>query len=435
MRSISIIIPIIREEEAKRCIKAIRENAGLPIDQYEIVTEIDTEGVGCPEMVKKLTEKAKCDLIMFLGDDTVPEKNFLRNALDAMNNLPDGWGVVGLNTKGPIFGEEANRFPKNSNPMAHWMAHIKMIDHIQGGAFFSGDYKHCWCDNELKDIAEELGRWVFADDSRIDHIHPINKTAETDDFYKKAYLEENNIHDFRTYCNRKRTRMQEKYGVKMAISVPLTDEMVYRQFFFSFVKVVMDYQSSLIESGNPIFIDILMPDFPCQVDAARNNLVQQALLSGCTHIIMMDTDQIYQTPNMIEKMLAHNKPVVGARVHRRYPPFDPLLLRGEVGKLYQVPDEEVRKEDGSFESELDVDYTGAGCILYDTQVFIDMIPDKWFQFKVGDVGQAIGEDIVFCDKLKERNIPIVVDCSIDIKHLTVMAADWGTYKLFKKIMK
>jgi len=28
----------------------------------------------------------------------------------------------------------------------------------------------------------------------------------------------------------------------------------------------------------------------------------------------------------------------------------------------------------------------------------------------------------------------VVDCSIDIKHLTLLAADWGTYKLFQKIM-
>ena len=229
--------------------------------------------------------------------------------------------------------------------------------------------------------------------------------------------------------------MQKKYGVKLAIGIPLTDETVYRQFFFSFVKVITEYMSSLVKTGRSINFDVLMPDFPCQIDAARNNLVQQALLSGCTHIIMMDSDQIYMTEDMLEKMLAHKKPVVGARVHRRYPPFDPLLLRGDVGKLYQVPDKEMRNEDGTFKDEVPVTYTGTGCILYDTQIFIDLIPDKWFQFKVGDEGQPIGEDVVFCEKLRERKIPIVVDCSIDIKHLSLMAIDWGTYKLFQKIMK
>ena len=158
------------------------------------------------------------------------------------------------------------------------------------------------------------------------------------------------------------------------------------------------------------------------------------MLLGCTHILMMDTDQIYATTDMIKKMLAHNKPVVGAKVHRRYPPFDALLLRGDVGKLYQVPDDEIKNADGSFKDEVPVTYTGAGCILYDTQIFIHMIPDRWFEFKTNPDGSPIGEDIQFCDKLKKCNIPIVVDCSIDIKHLTLLAVDWGTWKLFSKIM-
>jgi len=127
--------------------------------------------------------------------------------------------------------------------------------------------------------------------------------------------------------------------------------------------------------------------------------------------------------------------VVGARVHRRYPPFDPLLLVGDPEKLRQLPDDEIKNVDGSFKPEVDVDYTGAGCILYDMKIFNDMIPKKWFRFSVGDHGQPIGEDINFCTELKKANIPIVVDCTIDIKHLSIMAIDWGTYQLFRKIMK
>lgn len=426
MEQISIIIPIIRPHSAERCVEAIKKNAGIPISQYEIVSNMDVHGVGCPEMVKRLTKKTKYDLVMFLGDDTIPEKDFLKNALDKMNELPDGWGVVGLNTQ-DIRSE-------TGNPLAHWLAHKNILEHIPGGDFFSTEYAHCWGDNELKDIADELGRWVWAEDSKITHVHPVNQTADYDEGYQKAYTKKNQDHDFKTYCTRKRDRMKEKYGVKLAIANPLTDQMVYAQFYFSAIKTIVEYLASLYRAGKPIGIDILIPDFPCQVDAARNNLVNQALLSGCTHILMMDTDQIYQTPDMIEKMLAHDKPVVGARVHRRYPPFDPILLKGEVGKLYQVPDEQVRDKDGNFNKELLVEYTGTGCILYDMQIFLDTINERWFQLRTGDKGQPVGEDIHFCERLGELKIPIVVDCSIDIKHLTLLAADWGTYKLFQKLI-
>ncbi len=426
MSKISIIIPVIREESYNRCVDAINLNAGIPAADFEIVSEYDEYKIGCPAMVQKLTRESKHDLVMFLGDDTIPEKDFLRHALDAMDILPDGWGVVGLNT-------QDIRVP-GGNPIAHWMAHKKMLDIIPGGDFFSPEYKHCWCDDELKDIADEQDRWVWAKKSRITHVHPVNKSADFEDGYQIAYSNDNMDHDFKIYCRRKRVRMVDRFGIKLAIAIPLTDPIVYNQFFFSFVKVITEYMSGIVKKGNPISFEVLMPDFPGQIDAVRNDLVNQALKLGCSHILMMDSDQIYNSDNLIEKMLSHGKPVVGARVHRRYPPFDPLLLEGDVGELRQIPDEKIRDKDGNFTTELKVDYTGTGCILYDTDIFIDMIPEKWFELKTGDKGQPIGEDIAFCDKLKKRNIPIIVDCSIDIKHLTIMAADWGTHKLFQKLI-
>ena len=50
MEQVSIIIPIIRPDSADYCIEAILKNAGLPINQYEIVSDVDVHGVGCPEM-------------------------------------------------------------------------------------------------------------------------------------------------------------------------------------------------------------------------------------------------------------------------------------------------------------------------------------------------------------------------------------------------
>jgi len=414
-RKVSIIIPVIRPASARRCMEAIQKHAGVDKDQYEIVDSVDVDGIGCPAMVKNLTQKTKYDLVMFLGDDTVPQENFLKNALREMRDLPDGWGVVGLNS-----GE---------NTLAHWLAHKNILEHIEGGNFFSTDYAHCWGDNELRDIAEDLGRWAYAEDSVIEHKHPVFDTADWDDGYRKAYSVENKLHDEKTYYRRKRARMERKYGTRLAIAEPLTFDMVYSQFHFSSRNVVVKYMMHLFDSNRSISLDLLTPHFPGQIDAIRNNLVEQALLLGSTHILMMDTDQIYNDPDMIQKMLSHGKKVVGAKVHRRYPPFDPLCIRGEIGNHYSVPDEEILG--GGL---IDLDATGCGCVLYDTSVFIDLFPPPWFKLRVGDKGQPIGEDIGFCADLKDAGYDIFVDSSIDIKHLTLLAVDWGTYKLYKKLV-
>jgi len=118
MKKVSIVIPVIRPEKVELCIDAIVQNSGVEMSQYEIVTDIDTDGVGCPEMMKKLVAKTKYDLVMFLGDDTEPQDDFLKHAIEAMESLPDGWGVVGLNTQ-----DERTV----GNPIAHWMADKKML--------------------------------------------------------------------------------------------------------------------------------------------------------------------------------------------------------------------------------------------------------------------------------------------------------------------
>ena len=414
-RKVSIIIPIIRPAGAKRCEEAIVKNAGVPRDQYEIVSAVDADGVGCPEMVKMLTQKTKYDIVMFLGDDTEPQEDFLKNALREMHDLPDGWGVVGLNSGG--------------NPLAHWMAHKNILEHIEGGNFFSTDYAHCWGDNELRDIADDLGCWVYAEDSIIEHYHPVFDTAEWDDGYEKAYSPENKMHDESTYHRRKRARMEKKYGTRLAIAQPLTFDMVHSQFHFSFLGVVTNYMQHLFESGKPISLDMLSPEFPGQIDAVRNNLIHQAISMGSTHIIFMDTDQIYWDTDIISRLMGHGKQITGTKVHRRYPPFDPLLFRGKLRRHYSVPDDEVER--GGL---IEVDATGAGCIMFDTTVFIDM-PPPWFKLEVGEDGHPIGEDIGFCARLRNAGHKIYVDCDIDIKHLSLLAVDAGTYKLFKKLHK
>ena len=433
MRKVSIIIPVVRPESAIRCREAINERAGIKPDRYEIVMQKDRDGIGCPAMVKQLTASTLYDLVMFLGDDTVPQKNFLLHALRAMESLPDGWGVVGLNTNGPMIGFNGTDIPKNTNPIAHWMADKRMLKHIPGGDFFSTDYKHCWCDNELKDIADELGRWMFAPHSKIDHRHPVNNSAEWDDILDKAYSEENKKHDLKTYRRRKIERTRANVGTRLALSYPVTYEILYTPFVFSNLHIVTNFMvESFRENGRMPGIDILTPLSPGNHDVVRNDLVNQALNIGCTHILMMDTDQVYYDPNTIRKLLDHDKMVVGARVHRRYPPYDPIFLeKDEDGHHKHMKHEDIERIVKNGET-INVPATGCGCIMYDTRVFLDIDP-PWFVHKSLPHGRSQGEDMYFCEQLKRSGHEIFVDASIKITHLSLMEVGMDTYRVHRKL--
>jgi hypothetical protein len=395
---------------------AIRENAGVPDSQYEILPLPDIDGIGCPKMVAELTALAKHDLVMFLGDDTIPQPGFLQAAIEAMDALPDAWGVVGLDT-------QDDRAADGSNDRAHWLADKRMLALIPGGQFFSTEYRHCYGDDELRDIAMEAGRWVFAKGARILHDHPVNG-GQPDEGYERAYSD-NAAADRRTYQRRKVERIRATEGRRLAICWPVTNLITYADFAISYAA---------LEKPRHLFL------WPEQVhgqdvtgtakniDEIRNSLVDRALMSGCTHVLMMDTDQCYRTIDMIRRLFSHRKAVVGARVHRRYPPYDPLLFRwDENEKKYAAwgyDEAEVAIDSGAL---VEVDATGAGCVLYDTQVFFDIDP-PWFEFGLRD-GRPVGEDITFCEKLRSAGHHITVDTSIDIQHLTIRGVGMGDYWL------
>lgn len=375
----------------------------------EIIAEHDTDRIGCPAMVKRLTEHAGADMVMFLGDDTIPQPGFLQAALDAMASLPDGWGVVGLNTQ-------------PGNDKAHWLAHKRMLEHIPGGAFFPVEYQHCYCDDELQDIAKEMGRWAFAKDARVDHDHPVNGGPE-DGHYRRAYEPERYEADLQTYWRRKRERMARAHGgVKLGIGFPLVDEKVYAKFFVSFACM-----------RKPESYTFLLPryphgQFPRDIASVRNDIVLQALSEGCTHMMMADTDQVYPV-DTLEKLMGHmhqGREVVGVQVHRRWPPFDPILYRGTVGKYTHVSDEECYS--GKL---VEVDATGTGCLMFDMRVF-QKIKRPWFKFSQHE-GKPVGEDIHFCSEARKAGICIHVDTSIAVKHLALHEITRGDHELYKKL--
>jgi len=190
---IAVIIPTIRIQSAAECIDSINLNAGI---EHTIICEVDRERIGCPKMVKRMVNNHKYDMYCFLGDDTRGELNFLKIAVDYMNKME--WGLVGLNDG-------------SGHICSHWLAHRNLLEHL-GGEFFHTGYKHCYSDDELLARCKLLGRYVYAEDAKIKHLHPaISKKCEWDEDYRKVYSPEYIKHDRELFLKRKASKWQNKF--------------------------------------------------------------------------------------------------------------------------------------------------------------------------------------------------------------------------------
>lgn len=174
---ISIIIPTIRPDKIPNLLKNIEENTSV---KYEVIWEIDTARIGTPYMVKKLVNNAKHDWIVFLGDDTLLEKDCIDNALK-MAQDHDLW-LVGFNDG---HGQKAT----------HWLANKRLLHHLENREFFYTGYIHNFCDDELSLRTQMLGKYKWCKDAKIIHNHPAFGKVPMDDSYKVQTGRENWRHD------------------------------------------------------------------------------------------------------------------------------------------------------------------------------------------------------------------------------------------------
>ena len=203
----------------------------------------------------------------------------------------------------------------------------------------------------------------------------------------------------------------------LAIGIPLTFPWVPSSFFHSFIQMERpDFTYIYEDSTGPIH-------------ALRNSIVEKALQARATKLLMCDIDQVYH-PKTITKLLSHRLPIVGALVHRRYPPFDSLMMKqvaiNEMTNGYKSIDEWEENE------LVEVDATGAGCIMYDMDVFRKM-PSPWYKTQIGPDGSPVGEDFGFCQDLKKAGYKIFVDTSVPAGHLATMVINAATSRLYRSM--
>jgi hypothetical protein len=119
--------------------------------------------------------KLTTEPLIFLGaDDLEPHPGWFRAAQSC---LLDGAEVVGVNDLIERNIEHATHFL-----MTRQYSQLTLLDGSRG-PLFEG-YRHYYSDNELIGTAQHRGVYAYANDSVVEHLHPMARKAPNDSTYR-----------------------------------------------------------------------------------------------------------------------------------------------------------------------------------------------------------------------------------------------------------
>lgn len=189
-----------------------------------------------------------------------------------------------------------------------------------------------------------------------------------------------------------------KENIKVIIGVPVADNDAMRALTAQAIggSIIGAHQAGIE------VIDMVLRR-SCDIVSNRTWLVRYALESGATHLLFVDADMLFPS-DVIPKMLAHKKEIVGVKYKKRQFPVEWLLkpLEGEA-----------ESETEAFK----VSHVGTGLMLIDLKVFATM-PGPWFNFGRDSQGAlAMGEDVWFCNSARDAGFDTWVDPTINTGHI------------------
>lgn len=161
----------------------------------------------------------------------------------------------------------------------------------------------------------------------------------------------------------------------------------------------------------------------------REKLADQALELGCDQLLWIDSDQRFPA-NALEILQARNVPVIGTNATTRREPILPtalnLSIKRDNGEPYQLWEKVESRGKAGIEQ---VTAVGFAVTLIDRSVF-QKVPKPWFDIIWTDAGNVIGEDVAFCVKCLENDVPVHVDheLSMFIGHIGVKTYGWDDVK-------
>ncbi len=159
----------------------------------------------------------------------------------------------------------------------------------------------------------------------------------------------------------------------------------------------------------------------------RNKLAQAALDQECDYILWIDADMRFPK-NTIERLLAHDKDIVGVNATTRTMPVVPTAknLKVDVEKRENHWYSINSKGKTGIEQ---VTAIGCGVMLVKAKVFKET-PKPWFYFYELPGGKTLGEDVHFCIAAHDAGFETWVDhdLSQEIGHIGQYTYSWSDFK-------
>jgi glycosyltransferase involved in cell wall biosynthesis len=158
------------EPEADAIVAARESHPGVTVSMLEHAGGYASKiNLGCAVSDERL---------VFLGaDDLEFQEGWLEAAA---TEIDAGWGVVGVN-------DMLHR--SRARHATHFLIsrEYALRDSIDGseGPLFTG-YDHSFVDDELIATARARDTYIYCDQARVKHLHPMNGLAEDDETYRKG---------------------------------------------------------------------------------------------------------------------------------------------------------------------------------------------------------------------------------------------------------
>ena len=194
-------------------------------------------------------------------------------------------------------------------------------------------------------------------------------------------------------------------SAKVAICVPVRDS-VTAAFSYSLAMLL----KKCGETGLKTTLHMVIGS---EVASQRQQLVNEALDTDCTHILWLDADMKFP-PNTLVALLSHKKDIVACNYSTRVEPHRPVAFLSKVDM-----DERLEATTGMHK----VVAVGMGCMLVNRKVY-DNIPLPHFGVEWNeDYTSLVGEDLYFCTKSAENGYDIWIDgdLSRNIAHIGTSA--------------
>ena len=195
---------------------------------------------------------------------------------------------------------------------------------------------------------------------------------------------------------------------KVYISIPTKSGQVY----FELMIRLLGWSHQSI----PVVINF--EPFQAPVDHCRNTIVKKFLATDCTHLMMID-DDIVPPAKSLERLLFHDKDIVGAVCPVIGPDKDNKLIKTYNAYMTDANDNLIQHAWPNSSGLKEVAVVGTGCIMIKREVLAKMNVVAPFLTKYNkQTGiKTMGEDVAFCRLASDMGISIYADFKLKCKHL------------------